>query len=267
MSVSLGGMEERDAQAYPRRAVVIEDEPALAQLVASYLRKDAFDVRAAASGPDGLAALKEHRPDVVILDLSLPGLDGIEVARQMRTFTDAYLIMLTARAEEVDKLIGLAVGADDYMTKPFSPRELLARVHALLRRPRSSVNLEVREAGAGRDGIGGGATANRPPRPDGELRVGALSLNPAAREASVAGRPVGLTRTEFDLLATLVAHPGNVFTREALLRAVWGPAWVGDPHAVDVHLAHVRRKLGDTAADQRFIRTVRGVGYRMGPGT
>ncbi|MDR2347693.1 MAG: response regulator transcription factor [Bifidobacteriaceae bacterium] len=260
------------------RAVVVDDEPALASLVASYLRQDGFAVWQAGTGPDGLAAVREHDPAVVVLDLSLPGLDGVEVARQLRTFTDAYVIMLTARAEEVDKLIGLAVGADDYMTKPFSPRELAARVRALLRRPRSLGGAPVQPVAAPAPrgatlgtaaGPGGSAAPARPQvqaPPEPPLSVGDLVVDPVAREASLAGRPIELTRTEFDLLATLAATPGKAFTRVELLRAVWGPTWVGDPHAADVHLAHVRRKLGDTASDQRFIRTVRGVGYRLGTG-
>ncbi|MDR1118514.1 MAG: response regulator transcription factor [Bifidobacteriaceae bacterium] len=239
-----------------RRAVVVDDEPALAALVASYLEKDGFEVWQAGTGPEALAQIREHAPDVVVLDLSLPGLDGIEVARQLRVFSDAYLIMLTARAEEVDKLIGLAVGADDYMTKPFSPRELAARVRALLRRPRSS---PMPSAGHPLP------PPEVPPAPP-PLRVGDLVIDVAAREVRRGGSPVELTRTEFDLLAALAASPGVVFGRERLLRAVWGADWVGDPHAADVHLAHVRRKLGDTASDQRYVRTVRGVGYRIGAG-
>jgi DNA-binding response OmpR family regulator len=226
------------------RAVVVDDEPALAGLVASYLRKDGFEVWQADCGPGALEAIREHDPTVIVLDLSLPGLDGIEVARQLRTFSDAYLIMLTARGEEVDKLIGLAVGADDYMTKPFSPRELVARVRALLRRPRSAA----------------------PATGSNQLVCGDLTIDTAAHEVHLAGKPVALTPTEFDLLAALAAHPGQVFTRQALLRSVWGPSWTGDPHAVDVHLTSVRRKLGDTARAQRYVRTVRGVGYRIGEG-
>jgi DNA-binding response OmpR family regulator len=275
-----------------RRAVVIDDEASLTSLIASYLETDGFEVWQALNGLDGLTAIRDHVPDVVVLDLNLPGVDGIELARQARVFSDAYIIMLTARAEEVDKLIGLAVGADDYMTKPFSPRELLARVRALLRRPRSvgahgspdappgvggppvvPGRQGVRNGRApGRDGwsaadeghgiVGGDEPGANPDR----LVIGALTVDLTGREVTLAGRCVHLTRTEFDLLAALAARPGAVLTREALLRAVWGPAWVGDPHAADVHLANVRRKLGDTAAAQRFIRTVRGVGYRMGPG-
>jgi DNA-binding response OmpR family regulator len=244
----------------------VDDEPALATLVASYLEREGFQVWQAATGIEGLETVRAHDPSLVVLDLSLPGLDGIEVARQLRLFCDAYLIMLTARAEEVDKLIGLAVGADDYMTKPFSPRELMARVRALMRRPRSAGTAAPGQGASGsgsRDdlgGIGGSSTQVQ------ATTVGDLAIDTAGREVKQAGRPVELTRTEFDLLAILAATPRQVFTRQALLRAVWGPNWTGDPHAVDVHLAHVRRKLGDTARSQRYIRTVRGVGYRIGSG-
>ncbi|MDR3107465.1 MAG: response regulator transcription factor [Bifidobacteriaceae bacterium] len=255
------------------RAVVVEDEPALAALVARYLEKDGFTVWRAATGPDGLAAVRQHDPAVIVLDLSLPGLDGIEVARQLRTFSDAYLVMLTARAEEVDKLIGLAVGGDDYMTKPFSPRELIARVRALLRRPRQLAHGTTAWpddaaglAPAHQVGLATGPGAVRDPDGTHELVFGDLAIDPAAREVTVAGRVVELTRTEFDLLAALAAGPRQVFTREALLRALWGPSWVGDAHAVDVHLGNLRRKLGDNAKRQRYIRTVRGVGYRIGTG-
>jgi DNA-binding response OmpR family regulator len=226
---------------------VIEDEPALAALVASYLTRDGFDVRRELDGPSGLAAITEHRPDVIVLDVALPGMDGIEVARRARIVTDAYIIMLTARAEEADVLIGLSVGADDYMTKPFSPRELTARVRTLLRRPRAV--------------IGGGTMPGEP-----TMTFGSLTIDAAGREVAVAGRQVELTRTEFDLLAALASAPRRVFTRRALIEAAWGADWAADEHLVDVHLLHVRRKLGDTASEQRFIRTVRGVGYRLGTG-
>jgi DNA-binding response OmpR family regulator len=169
------------------------------------------------------------------------------VCRQVRTFSDCYIVMLTARSDEVDTLVGLSVGADDYLTKPFSPRELVARVHALLRRPR--------------------ACAGMPPDGGQSARVvGGLRIDVAAREVHVDGRPVALTRTEFDVLATLSAHPTRVLTRSALIADVWGQDWFGDEHLVDVHIGHLRRKLGDDAANPRFVRTIRGVGYRMADG-
>lgn len=225
--------------------LVVDDEQSLAKVVASYLERDGHQVVCVFDGPAAVDAARRQPPDVVVLDLGLPGLDGIEVCRQMRTFTDCYIVMLTARSDEVDKLVGLGVGADDYLTKPFSPRELVARVRALLRRPRT----------------GAGVAVEGPPRVFGALRV-----DVAAREVHVDERPVELTRTEFDLLATLSARPRMAFTRRQLIDTVWGEHWVGDEHLVDVHIGHLRRKLGDDPAAPRFIRTVRGVGYRMGDG-
>jgi DNA-binding response OmpR family regulator len=193
---------------------------------------------------------RQEAPDVVVLDLMLPGIDGIEVCRVLRTFTDAYVVMLTARADEVDMLIGLSVGADDYLTKPFSPRELVARVRAMLRRPRT--------------GLRGGADQDAGSSP--VRRFGALVLDPLAREVRLGEEPVELTRTEFDVLAALSARPRQVFSRRRLTEAVWGGDWVGDEHLVDVHIGHIRRKLGDDPSRPRYILTVRGVGYRMGGG-
>jgi DNA-binding response OmpR family regulator len=226
------------------RALVVDDEPSLVRAVAEYLRHEGYTVDTAGDGDTALAAARTAPPDVVVLDLMLPGIDGVEVCRQLRTFSDAYVIMLTARTDEVDTLIGLSVGADDYLTKPFSPRELVARVKAMLRRPRTA-----------------GPADAAPAR-----RIGALTIDPQAREVQVEGEPVELTRTEFDLLDALSARPRMVFTRTQLVDSVWGEGWVGDDHLVDVHIGHVRRKLGDDPAEPRYILTVRGVGYRMGPG-
>ena len=227
------------------QALVVDDEEHLARLVADYLAREGFTAQIALDGERALELAREQPPDVVILDLMLPGIDGVEVCRQLRTFTDAYVIMLTARAEEVDKLIGLAVGADDYLTKPFSPRELTARVKAMLRRPRGP----------------------RPTHSGGPVRqFGDLIIDPAAREALIGGNPVELTRLEFDLLDTLSAQPRVAFSRRQLVEHVWGDTWFGDEHIVDVHIVRLRRKLGDDAAHPRYVRTVRGVGYRMGPG-
>ena len=227
------------------RVLVVDDEQSLAKVVASYLERDGHDVECVFDGQAAVAAAQAQPPDVVVLDLGLPGMDGIEVCRQLRTFTDCYIIMLTARADEVDRLVGLGVGADDYVVKPFSPRELVARVRAMLRRPRSTSTV-VRE---------------EPVRAFGPLRI-----DVTAREVTVQGRPVEVTRTEFDLLAALSARPRMAFTRRQLIDTVWGETWVGDEHLVDVHVGHLRRKLGDDPAAPRFIRTVRGVGYRMGEG-
>lgn len=230
------------------RVLVVEDEAPLAALVSSYLDLEGFEVATASDGEAAIARVREWLPDVVILDLGLPGADGIEVCRSVRTFSDCYVIMLTARAEEIDKLVGLSVGADDYLTKPFSPRELMARVRVLLRRPRGA--------------------RGEPPAPPQELwTFGPLTIDPGAREARLQGDLVDLTRTEFDVLATLAAHPRMVVTRHQLIREVWGTSWVNDDRFVDVHISHLRRKLGDDPSSPTFIRTVRGVGYRMGSGT
>ncbi len=230
------------------RALVVDDEPALVRAVAGYLEREGFEVQTAADGEQALRLARQDVPDVVVLDLMLPGIDGVEVCRVLRTFTDAYVIMLTARADEMDTLIGLSVGADDYLTKPFSPRELVARIRTMLRRPRAE------PAGHG------------VPSPGDIRRFGALTVEPKAREARLGEQVVGLTRTEFDVLDTLSARPRQAFTRRHLIEAVWGGDWVGDEHLVDIHVGHLRRKLGDDAADPRYILTVRGVGYRMGPG-
>ena len=226
------------------RALVVDDEPSLRTVVAGYLRREGYAVQEAGDGEQALAGARADPPDVVVLDLMLPGIDGIEVCRRLRTFSDAYVIMLTARTDEVDKLVGLSIGADDYLTKPFSPRELVARIQAMLRRPRT--------------GTAGDSAAPR--------RFGDLALDPNSREVHVAGALVELTRTEFDVLDTLSARPQLVFTRAQLIESVWGTGWVGDEHLVDIHIGHVRRKLHDDPGAPRYIRTVRGVGYRMGPG-
>ena len=247
--MTAGPLGPAPAAARPRvRALVVDDEPSLVTVVAGYLAREGYDVETAADGESGLAAARRARPDVVVLDLMLPGIDGIEVCRQLRTFTDAYVIMLTARAEEVDKLIGLSVGADDYLTKPFSPRELVARVKVMLRRPRTATS------------AAGGPVEEQ------VRRFGALAVDPQAREVNLDGVPVGLTRTEFDLLDALSERPRLAFTRARLIERVWGGGWVGDEHLVDIHLGHVRRKLGDDPTNPRYILTVRGVGYRMGLG-
>lgn len=236
-----------------RRAVVVDDEQALARLVAGYLERDGFRTTVCHDGSRAVEVVRDVDPDLVVLDLGLPGLDGVEVCRRLRTFTDCYVVMLTARAEEVDTLIGLSVGADDYLTKPFSPRELMARVAALLRRPRRAPTGPARTA----------AAHDETPE---VLTVGALRVDVDAREVHLDGAPVPLTRTEFDVLVALASRPRRVLSRRELIDTVWGPGWVGDEHLVDVHVLHVRQKLGDTAEAQRYVRTVRGVGYRIGTG-
>ncbi|MCW2608378.1 MAG: DNA-binding response regulator [Frankiales bacterium] len=216
--------------------VVVEDERAIADAVAARLRADGHRVLVAADGPSGVALCREQRPDLVVLDVMLPGLDGYEVCRQVQADRPVPVLMLSARDEETDVVVGLRVGADDYVTKPFSPRELSARVAALLRRS--------------------ARTAAPLPR----LQVGDVVLDPAARLVSAAGAPVHLTPTEFDLLARLAERPGTVLSREQLLTDVWG--WRGGAsttRTVDTHVASLRRKLGDDV-----VRTVHGVGYAAG---
>jgi DNA-binding response OmpR family regulator len=221
--------------------LVVDDEENLVELVQGYLAGAGYDVLTATDGPTALALAREARPDLIVLDLMLPGLDGLEVCRQVRRFSDAYIVMLTARAEEVDKIVGLSVGADDYVTKPFSPRELVARVQAMLRRPR---------------------TAAAEPGPPPPRCLGDLIVDLARREVRKRGEPVALTTREFDILATLAEHPGRVFTRSQLLEKVWGSEYYDD-HVVDVHVGNLRRKLEDDPSRPRRVQTVRGVGYRL----
>jgi DNA-binding response OmpR family regulator len=196
-----------------------------------------------------LAVARDVDPDVVVLDLGLPGIDGLEVCRQLRTFSDAYVVMLTARDTEVDTIVGLSVGADDYVTKPFSPRELVARIRAMLRRPRTVPAVPAL------------------PADEAPARVfGPLSIDTGSRQVFLDGEPIHLTRTEFDILSALSSRPGVVWSRRQLIDAVWGEPWVGSDHLVDVHVGHLRHKLGDDPAEPRFVFTVRGVGYRMGSG-
>jgi DNA-binding response OmpR family regulator len=216
--------------------VVVDDEAPIRELVRSYLLREGMEVFTAEDGPSAIAAVGRLDPDVVVLDLMLPGLDGVEVCRQLRTFSDAYVVMLTARGEEVDRIVGLSIGADDYMVKPFSPRELVARVRALLRRPRSARSM---------------------------AQTPGLAVDSAARQVSVDGRGIRLTNTEFALLEALARDPGVVFTRAQLLEMVWGSDFVGDDHVLDVHVGNLRRKLGDDSATPRFVETVRGIGFRL----
>ena len=222
----------------PPRVLVVDDEAPIVDLVRGYLEREGYVVESASDGPSAVEMVRSGAPDVVILDVMLPGLDGIEVCRQIRMFSDAYVLMLTARDEEIDRIVGLTVGADDYLGKPFSPRELVARVKALLRRPRRAT----------------GAAASVP---------AGLDVDESRRAVRVDGQLVDLTALEFDLLGALVRDPGVVVGRQSLLDRVWGPGFVGDDHLVDVHIANLRRKLGDDPARPRFIETLRGVGYRL----
>lgn len=248
----MGAMSHESGDPRPVKVLVVDDERAFAAVVGSYFSRDGYQVSYAHDGPGAVQAAERDRPDLVVLDLMLPGFDGIEVCRRLRSFSDAYVLMLTARDDDVDKVVGLSVGADDYVVKPASPRELLARASAMLRRPRS-IPVAAGAAAAGEP--------EEPPRVFGDL-----VLDPVARTVTVADRPVELTRTEFDLLAALTARPRAALTRRQIIDAVWGGNWVGDEHVVDVHVGHVRRKLGDDPARPRYVRTVRGVGYGLGTG-
>lgn len=225
------------------RVLVVDDEAPIRALVRGYLEADGFEVREAETGPAAVAEVRAWIPDLVMLDVMLPGFDGVEVCRQIRTFSDVYVLMLTARDEEIDRIVGLSVGADDYLAKPFSPRELVARTKALLRRPRQR---------------SGASAASR--------RLSGLEIDEARRTVTVDGRPVELTAIEFDVLATLARDPGTVVRRSTLLDRVWGAEFVADEHLVDVHVANLRRRLGDDADHPRFVETVRGVGYRLREG-
>jgi DNA-binding response OmpR family regulator len=223
-----------------RKVLVVDDEPHIRTVLRGYLEADGFVVSEAADGEAALAAVHAGEPDLVLLDVMLPGIDGIETLRQLRTFSDAYVILVTARTEEVDKLVGLGVGADDYVTKPFSPREVTARVKAVLRRGRGT-----------------------PAGPDARLRFAGLTVDPAGREVEVDGAPVELSSLEFDLLTALARAPGRVFSRAQLLQQVWGYDFYGDERVIDVHIRSLRARLGDDAADPHLIATVRGVGYKF----
>lgn len=227
------------------RALIIEDERNLTSLLRGYLERDGFEVYEALDGEAGLEMVRRVEPNVVVLDWMLPGMDGMGVLRELRRFSEAYVIMLTARAEEMDKIVGLSAGADDYLTKPFSPGELVARVRAMLRRPRGeAVTIPERE------------------RP---LVFGDLEIDPARRRVCLGEDDVSLTVLEFDLLFALASRPGFVFGRRRLLERVWGEDYYGDDHVVDVHVANLRKKLNATQeeAGGRYVRTVRGVGYRF----
>jgi len=220
--------------------LVVDDEPGIVRLVRDYLEHSGFGVLTAADGPTALRIARTSRPDLVVLDLGLPGLDGLDVARVLRRDGQVPIIMLTARTEESDKLVGLELGADDYLTKPFSPKELVARVRAVLRRV---------------EGLGD---------PGDLVRVGDdVELDVPRMEVRIAGRRVDLTRTEFQLLVTMARQPGRVFTRAQLLDAVRGVAYESYERAIDAHVKNVRRKIEPDPRSPRYLQTVFGVGYRF----
>ena len=237
-------MSTATAAEHRRTALVIEDAPDICMLVCDTLRQAGFDATGAGSGARGLELAGKLSPDLVTLDLTLPDIDGIEVCRQLRAVTNAYVIVLSARDEETDRLIGLEVGADDYMVKPFSPRELRARVGAMFRRPRLDDPGSDHEPSV--------------------LRFGEMRVDRDGREVTLDGTPVALTRTEFDLLVTLMSRPHRVWERDTLARVVQHTDWPGDDHVIDVHVANLRHKLGENGREPRWVQTVRGVGYRFG---
>jgi two-component system alkaline phosphatase synthesis response regulator PhoP len=220
------------------KILVVDDEPSITSLVSAYLKPEGYEVFIASDGNAGLKAARAFKPDLIILDVMLPGMDGIELLSRLRRESDVYVLMLTAKTEETDTIVGLSVGADDYVTKPFSPRELVARVKAALRRIESGTS-----PGGERD----------------VLSFKHVRIDAGARKVSVDEDPIELTSVEFDLLKALAEHHGRVLTREQLLEKVWGGAYFGEMRVVDVHLGHVRQKLGR----EELIATVRGVGYRF----
>jgi DNA-binding response OmpR family regulator len=227
----------------PARILIVEDEPAVADLIAYNLRKARFESAIARDGRSALRLAGSFRPDLILLDLMLPEMDGLDVCRELRRASAVPVIMLTARGEESDRVSGLELGADDYVTKPFSMRELLARIRAVLRRA---------------------ASAAKTPATGGELHGSAgLILNPETRTAAIGGRLLSLTHLEFDLLAAFLASPKRVFSREQLLEQVWGYAYAGDARAVDSAVKRLRAKLRSGRPGLTFIESVRGVGYRF----
>lgn len=220
------------------RVLVVDDEAAIREVLRAYLEAGNYTVIEAGTGAAALDSAREHSPAVVLLDLGLPDRDGLEVLRELTTFSSAYVMLVSARAEEVDRLVGLRMGADDYITKPFSPREVVARVDAMLRRDRRGVAAERVEP------------------------AGGLSVDRLTREVHVDGQPVALSALDFDLLLAMWEEPGRVFSRQQLLERVWGGDFFGDDRIVDVHVRSIRAALGDDAVEPRFLATVRGVGYK-----
>ncbi|GAB3533888.1 response regulator transcription factor [Arthrobacter tecti] len=278
------------SDSFERTAVVVEDDSDIRELLALTLSMVGFNIIETASGKEALALVREHQPDLITLDLNLPDLDGMEVCRQLRPMTDAYIVMVTARVEEIERVLGLEIGADDFIVKPFSPREVRARVAAMFRRPRNLAEPSTGPAaiagaagGASADAAaaaGPGSSAGSPVptfpasgvsaagHADGDGAVvvhGALSVDVEGRVAWLDGEELALTKIEFDLLATLITGPRRVWTRESLLARVWGEGWTDDHHLVEVHIRNLRKKLGEDTREPRFIRTVRGVGYRLVP--
>lgn len=254
-----------------RRALVVEDDEDVRELIGFALTSQGFDVCSVDSGHAAIELVRSLDPDLVTLDLGLPGIDGIETCRRIREHTDAYVVMITGRDDEIDRLIGLETGADDYLSKPFNVRELRARVNAMFRRPRRLGDAASRSAAPAATAATPVAgvepaepAAGSPANHDHEvLRHHGLVVDVDAREATRDGEALPLTRLEFDLLAQLMRSPARVWSRESLLRAVWDTEWSTDTHLVEVHVGNLRRKLGASPSGGGYLRTVRGVGYRM----
>lgn len=234
-----------------QRALVIEDDGDIRDLLVQTLTMQGFEVFDSSSGRHGIDLAAEHRPDLITIDLGLPDLDGIEVCRRIRAFSDAYVVIVTARQDEVDRLMGLETGADDFVSKPFSPRELQARITAMFRRPRTVVAAPI------------SAPSVEPAMASEVFTHGQITLDLESRIVTVGGNCIPLTRIEFDLLATMLSSPKRVWSRQILLSTVWGDSWVSNHHVVEVHVGNLRRKLCEFNGESRFIHTVRGVGYRM----
>lgn len=236
------------------RALVVDDAAENRMLVSALLIQQGFQVDQAADGEAAVEAAEKTSPDLIVLDIGLPDIDGVEVCRRVRSFSDAHVLMLTAQDTELDKVVGFEAGADDYVTKPFSVAELVGRVKAVLRRARRAATVPPSHAAAAAFAVETTRT------------FGSLTIDPLAREVTLEGKTLDLTRIEFDLLDTFTAEPRVAFSRAQLLERVWGPNWFGDDHLVDVHVSNLRRKLADDPRSPDFVCTVRGVGYRMGAG-
>jgi DNA-binding response OmpR family regulator len=222
-----------------QKILVVDDELEIVKVVRAYLEQSGFRVITASDGPQALAVFRHERPDLIVLDLNLPKLDGLDVCRTIRRDSNVPIIMLTARVEETDRLIGLEIGADDYITKPFSPREVVARVRTVLRR------------------------STPPPEQAASISIGALSIDPLKHEVQLQGRSIDLTPSEFNILLVMASQPGRAFSRMDLLDAAQGEAYEGYERSIDVHIKNLRQKLGDEPRDPTYILTVYGVGYKF----
>ncbi len=236
------------------RILIVEDEATVAEVVGRYLERDGYSVRRVADGAEAMAAVASFRPALVVLDVMLPGRDGLDICRELRAAGETAVILLTARGEETDKIVGLGLGADDYVTKPFSPSELVARVKAVLRRAATPPTI----ASADDDNKAGDKD-----RAGEQIRVADLVIDLATRRVTRGDAPLELTAKEFDLLAHMAAHPDRVYTRDHLLRDVWGYDFIGDDSTVTVHVRRLREKLELDPSRPRYVTTVWGVGYRF----